>query len=124
MTKLWNCYFVKSSPNFTAACFRIWINDVLLLAVQYHPQVTQQIFLSTAAHCLHALGFHPSQSHKGIYINGHEWADIVEYRKLYIHKLEILEATHAPLPPCSNDPIRVRQEEDESKKLVSPDISR
>ena len=43
----------------------------------------------------------------------------MEYRKLYLHKLKILEATHAPPPPCSNDLVRVCPEEDESeKKLV------
>ena len=111
--------FVKGSPNLTAARFRIWVNDVLLpMVVQYHPQVRQQISVSTAARWLHALGFHPSQSHKGVYFDGHERVDVVEYRKLYLRKLEILEATHAPPPPSSDDPIRVRREEDESKKKL------
>ena len=41
-----------------------------------------------------------------------------EYRKLYLWKLDILESTHAPPPTCSDDPIRVRQEDDSKKTLV------
>ena len=110
--------FVKGSPNLTASRFRVWVNDVLPIVVQHHPQIKQQISVRTATRWLHALGFHPSQSHKGVYLDGHERADVVEYRKLYLRKLEILEATHAPPPLCSDDPIRVHQEEDESKKKL------
>ena len=42
----------------------------------------------------------------------------MNYRKLYLRKLEILEATHAPPPPCSDDPVRVHREEDDSKKKL------
>ena len=64
------------------------------------------------------LGFQPSQTHKGVYIDGHERADVVDYRKLYFHKLEVLETTHAPPPRYSGDPVSVRQEEDEGKKQL------
>ena len=64
------------------------------------------------------LGFQPSQTHKGVYIDGHERADVVDYRKLYLRKLEVLETTHAPPPRCSDDPVSVRQEEDEGKKQL------
>ena len=53
-----------------------------------------------------------------MYFDGHERADVVEYRKPYLRKLKILESTHAPPPRCSDDLIRVRQEEDESKKQL------
>lgn len=110
--------FAKGSPNLTAARFRIWVNDVLLpLVAQHHPQIKQAISVWTAAHWLHALGFHPSQSHKGMYFDGHEQENIVDYRKIYLWKLEILESTHAPPSHCSDDPIR-DQQEDESKKEV------
>ena len=111
--------FVKGRPNMTASRFRVWVNETLLpIVVQYHPQVRQQISVSTAARWLHTLGFHPSQSHKGVYIDGHERVDVVQYRKLYLRKLEILEATHAPPPPCSDEPVRVRREEDDEKKKL------
>ena len=98
----------------TVARFRIWVNDVLLpIVAQHHPQVRQHISVRTAACWLHALGFHSSQSHKWIYIDGHERAS-----KLYLRKLEILEITRTPPPPCSDVPIRVHCEEDESKKQL------
>ena len=103
----------------TAARFRVWVNDVLLpMVVQHHPQVMQQISLRTATRWLHALGFNPSQSHKGVYLDGHERSDVVAYRTLYLRKLELLEVTHAPPPLCSDDLVRIRQEEDESKKKL------
>lgn len=75
----------------------------------------QQISIRTAIHWLHALGFYPSQSHKSVYLDGHEQPDVVDYRKLYLRKLEILEATHVPPPLCSDDPVIIRRKDDESK---------
>ena len=40
---------------------------------------------------------------KGLYIDGHEREDVVEYRKLYLRKLEALEAKHRPPPPVSGE---------------------
>ena len=31
----------------------------------------------------------------GFYIDGHECSNVVEYRKLYLHKLEVFESAHA-----------------------------
>ena len=50
------------------------------------------------------------------YIAGHERVDVVDYRKLYLRILEVLETTHAPPPRCSDDPVSVCQEEDEGKE--------
>ena len=59
-----------------------------------------QIKNRTAIKWLHELGFR-SQSHKkGIYIDGHEHNNVVEYRSLYLRKLDILEKTHLPPPSC------------------------
>ena len=38
---------------------------------------------------------------KGIYIDGHECSDVVQYRKLP-KRIEILESTHLPPPPCAS----------------------
>ena len=65
------------------------------------PGCPQQIQIRTAIKWLHHLGFRP-QSHKSIYIDGHERADVVEYRKLYLQKLEILSSTHFPPPLCED----------------------
>ena len=109
--------YVKGKTNMTAQHFRDWVNGSLLpLVSQHHPPVQQQIKVRTASRWLHMLGFQPSKTHKGIYVDGHERADVVDYRKLYLRKLEVLETTHAPLPRCIDDPVSVRQEEDEGKK--------
>ena len=109
----------------TAARLRVWVNNVLLpMVIQYHPQIKNTISTRTVTRWLHSLGFHPSQSHKGVYLDGHERADVVAYRTLYLRKLEILESNHTPPPPCSDDRVRERREEDESKKEVGPLISR
>ena len=50
-------------------------------------------------------------------LDGHERDDVVEYRKLYLRKLEILEATHAPPPPCSDEPTP-SDEPSEKKTLI------
>ena len=62
------------------------------------------------------LVFHPHRLKKVYTSDGHVQVDVVEYRKLYLHKLE---TTHAPPPHCSDYTMRVCREEDESKnKLV------
>ena len=39
-----------------------------------------------------------------MYIDGHERDDVVEYRKLYLKRMNILHATHCP-QPCHADEI-------------------
>ena len=65
---------------------RVWVNDVLLsMVVQYHPQIKKHISaVCTETSWVHVLGFHPSQSYKGVYIDGNERADIVDYHQLYL----------------------------------------
>jgi len=91
---------VKGRPNMTAANFRSWVVSVLLPQVRlHHAQVSSSISDRTAVRWLHQLGFEPASTKKGVFIDGHEHSDVVEYRKLYLHKLETLESTHAPPPP-------------------------
>ena len=63
--------------------------------VLYHLEVLQKISTCTAMMWLYQIGFHPSPMHKGVYLDGHKREGVVEYWKLYLRKLEILEATHA-----------------------------
>ena len=100
--------YSKGAPNLTALRFRCWVNESLLPIVQdHHPQVPAAISTRTARQWLHALGFQPSPAHKGVYFDGHEREDVVQYRSLFLRKLEILESTHAPPPPCSDMPSPV-----------------
>ena len=94
----------KGKPNMTAATFHTWLNGNLLpLVRQHHPDAPAQVSIPTATRWLHKLGFNPTSTKKGVYIDGHERQDVVEYRKLYLRKLEVLEATHAPPPPVSDE---------------------
>ena len=50
------------------------------------------------------LGFQPLQHSKGLYVDGHERADVVKYRETFLQKLEELENIHSP-PPSVEDPV-------------------
>lgn len=96
---------VKGRPNMTAPMFRSWVVSTLLPQVRlHHPQVPSDVSNRTVARWLHQLGFEPSSTKKGVYIDGHERSDVVDYRKIYLRKLEALESTHAPRPPVSGEP--------------------
>jgi len=96
---------VKGRPNMMAANVRSWVVSVPLPQVRlHHTQVPSSISDRTAVRWLHQLGFEPASTKKGVFIDGHECIDVVEYRKLYLRKLEILESTHAPPPPVSDEP--------------------
>ena len=95
----------KGKPNLTAKILSSWVNAKLLPHVrQHHPSVRQEISAVTATRWLHKLGFNPTSTKMGVYIDGHERQDVVEYRKLFLRKLEILESTHAPAPRVSDEP--------------------
>ena len=100
-----NNAYVKGKPNMTAEDFCSWVNVNLLPRVlENHASAPSKITARTARSWLHKLGFEQVSSKKGIYINGYERADVVEYRKLYLKKLDILASTHLPPPLCSDDP--------------------
>jgi len=80
-----------------AAGFCTWVNNTLLpKVIEYHPSAPSKISVRTAIRCLHGLGFETLSSKKGIYIDGHERQDVIDYRKLYLRKQEIQASTHAP----------------------------
>jgi len=56
-----------------------------------------------AVHQLHILGFDVISSKRGVYIDGHECSDVVEYRKIYLRRLEIIFSCHAPPPVCEEE---------------------
>ena len=93
---------VKGKPNMTGATFCSWVNTNLLPMAELPPGCPQQIQPRTAIKWLHCLGFRPQSQKKSVYIDGHERDDVVEYRNLYLRKLEILSSTLLP-PPSSDD---------------------
>ena len=95
---------VKGKPNMTAAKFCSWVNCNLLPKVlENHASAFSKISVRTARRWLHKLGFEQVSSKKGIYIDGHERTNVVEYRKLYLKRLDILASTHLPPPLCSDE---------------------
>ena len=99
---------VKGKPNMTGSKFCLWVNSHLLSDAELPPGCPQQIQTRTAIKWLHNLGFRPQSHKKSIYIDGHERSDVVEYRKLYLRKLQILSSTHLPPPPCDDGLISVQ----------------
>ena len=95
---------VKGESNMVVFDFCNWVNGTLLPMVrEHHPNIPPNVSMRTACRWLHKLGFKPSSTRKGVYIDGHERDDVIEYRKLYLKRLEILSMTHAPPPFCTNE---------------------
>ena len=81
-----------------------WVNGTLLPMVRtHHPNIPSSVSNHTVCLWLHKLGFKPSSTRKGVYIDGHERDDVVKYRKLYLKCLEILSSTHAPPLFCTDE---------------------
>ena len=80
------------------------------------PFFPGEVSLRTSVRWLHHLGFRPVSHKKGVYIDGHEREDAVCHRTKLLKILHDLCASHQPLLRCSDDPTRVRLEEDEEKK--------
>ena len=93
---------VKGKPNMTALKFCNWVNTDLLPHTDLPPILSQSIKEGTAVKWLHELGFRSQKHKKGIYIDGHERQDVVEYRRIFLRKIKILESTHLPPPQCSD----------------------
>ena len=67
-----------AKPNQTAVAFCSCLNNELLpLVRQHHPSSQLEVSVQTATRWLHKLGFSPTSTIKGIYIDGHERADVV-----------------------------------------------
>ena len=97
--------YKQGESNMTAMDFCTWVNSVLLpMVLEKDSKAPDKITVRTARQWLHWLGFELTTTKKGVYIDGHERADVVEYRKLYIKKLDIWDKTHLPPPMCADEP--------------------
>ena len=67
----------KGEPNHKAEMFAEWVKSV-------H---NKEISVTTANRWLHKLGFSHTHHQKGVYFDGHERGDVVEYRNSYISQL-------------------------------------
>ena len=110
--------FKKGEPNMTAGAFCEYANNHLLPSSHLPPFFPRSISMRTAVRWLHHLGFKPRDHKKGVYIDGHEREDVVKHRQRYLKQMEDLRKAHQPLPQCSDEEPRVRNEDDEDKKKL------
>ena len=92
----------KGEPVMTAPDFLMWVNSSLLTNADLPQGYPRQISLATAKRWLHRLGFSPMSHKKGVYFDGHERTDVVDYRRVFLRKLEILQSIHLPPPLCDD----------------------
>ena len=78
---------VKGRPNMTAISFCCWVNQEMLPNVALDPGYPRRISVVTARKWLHKLEFHVLDHKKGVYIDGHERQDVVDYRKKFLRKM-------------------------------------
>ena len=109
---------VIGRPNMTGANFSAYVNTHLLPEAKLAPGCPSQIQPHTAMKWFHHIGFRPQSHKKSIYIDGHERYDMVEYRKLYLRKLEILSKMHLPPPACEDGMMTFQTGDPAAKHLV------
>ena len=72
---------VRGEPNMTSEAFCDWISST------YGVTICRE----TARIWLHNLGFSQKNHHKGVYFDGHERSDVVEFRNDFVSKIKELE---------------------------------
>ena len=90
---------VKGKPNLTAGMFCQWVNDELLPNETLEPGFPRTIQVETARAWMHELGFQVLKHKKGSFVDGHERADVVEYRRKFLRRmvaLGFLNTNNAP----------------------------
>ena len=78
---------VKGKPNLTVSQFCHWVNNDLLPNETLEPGFPRKISVETARKWMHELGFEVVTKKKGTYVDGHERADVVEYRAKFLRRL-------------------------------------
>ena len=61
-----------------ASDFSEWINNLLPIVREHHPNIPGSLSVQKAQHSLHKVGFDPCSTRKGVYIDGHERSNVVE----------------------------------------------
>ena len=91
--------FVKGSANLTLMLFCQWVNEHLLINETLEPGYPQNISVETAWHWLHKLVFEVLSAKKGCFVDGNEYADVVESRKKFLRKMVALGFLNENNPP-------------------------
>ena len=90
------------------------MNNDLLPNCTLEPGFPRQIARESSRKWLHHLGFHYLTLKKGSFVDGHERADVVEHRKLFLRKLVslgFLRKEHAPTTESAASEFPVDVEE-------------
>lgn len=92
---------VKGDANLTSITFCQWVNEYLLPNSNLEPGFPRKISVELARRWLHKLGFEVLVPSKGMYFDGHERADVVKERGVFLRKLAEIGFVHpdqAPTP--------------------------
>ena len=92
---------VKGRPNMTATSFCRWVNLELFPSQVLDPGYPRRISVETARKWLHHLDFHVLDQKKGVYIDGHERDDVVDYRKKFLRKMTAIGFLNKDNAPTS-----------------------
>ena len=109
----------KGAPNLTTEMFCKWVSD------NFSVNVSNE----TARRWLHYLGFNMNDHHKGVFFDGHDREDVVEYRNTLLKQLSKLdETTITPSTPCPSladgEKRYIRVYHDESTFFANADQTR
>ena len=91
--------FKKGAPYFTARSFCSWVNDDLLPNSTIEAGGPRRISVEVARRWLHEIGFKVQRVTKGIYYDGHERDDVVDYRKKFLAEMSTLGFLHSSNAP-------------------------
>ena len=82
--------FKKGAPNMTIRSFCFWVNNKLLPNSTLEPGAPRKISVEVARQWLHTMGFKVKRITKGIYVDGHERADVIEARGEFLKTMTSL----------------------------------
>ena len=81
-----------------------WVNEALLPNTSLEPGFPQKISIETVLKWLHELGFEVLTPAKGMFFDGHERHDVVEYRGKFLRQMiqiGFLHPEQAPTPKAA-----------------------
>ena len=95
-------YDNSSASKLTAHSFLAFVNNELLPSCDLPDNAPTQISLRCAYRWMHKMGFRYLRYKKGTFVDGNDREDVVEYRGMFLRKMNALESTHQP-PPLPGD---------------------
>ena len=83
----------------TARSFSSWVNDDLLPNSTLESGAPRKISVEVGRKWLHSMGFEVTKITKGIYGAGHERADVIEARGMFLKQMTSLGFLHESNAP-------------------------